>query len=159
MANSPRTIYLLRQTQLLVYAAMIERLKALDLTPAQYMVLSLSGNEDRLSSADLARRSHITPQSMNEIIGALHRKGLIRRQQNPQNRRILSLALTKDGARVLTECDRQIDRMEADIFRCLTGKQQASFRALHLKLLRQSLQKGGEAIYVDEKSSSIHRAV
>lgn len=137
LAKAPRTIYLVRQTQLLVYAEMVEHLKAFGLTPVQYMVLSSSSNEDSPSSADLARRAQMTPQSMNELIAALHRKGLVRRREHPDNKRILQVALTKDGARLLAQCDRQIDRMEQELFRGLSEKELGMFRRLHSKLLHE----------------------
>jgi DNA-binding MarR family transcriptional regulator len=130
MARAARTSYLLRQAQLRIYAAMVERLDALGLTPVQYMVLSLSSREGGLSSADLARRAQITPQSMNEVIAALHRKGLISRHEAPENRRILRVVLTKEGSRLLPECERQIDRLEADLFGCFNKSELTAFRDL-----------------------------
>jgi DNA-binding MarR family transcriptional regulator len=130
MTRAARTIYLLRQAQLRIYAAMVERLGALGLTPVQYMVLSLSSREGGLSSADLARRAQITPQSMNEIIAALHRKGLIKRHEAPENRRILRVVLTKEGNRLLPECERQIDRLEAEFFQCFDKSELTAFRKL-----------------------------
>jgi DNA-binding MarR family transcriptional regulator len=158
MAKPPRTIYLVRQSQLLIYAEMVERLKAFDLTPAQYMVLSLSSNEDGLSSADLARRSHITPQSMNEIIAALDRKGLLKRREDPDNRRILRVAVNKEGARLLAECNNQIDKMEMEIFGCFDHTELVAFRALHTKLLRESPRTVGQAFYVDDRPTVARRS-
>jgi DNA-binding MarR family transcriptional regulator len=135
MTRAARTIYLLRQTQLRIYAAMVELLGALGLTPVQYMVLSLSSREGGLSSADLARRAQITPQSMNEVITALHRKGLITRHEAPENRRILRVVLTKEGNRLLPECERQIDRLEAEYFRCFEKDELTAFRDLLSRFL------------------------
>jgi DNA-binding MarR family transcriptional regulator len=154
MARPPRTIYLLRQAQLLTYAQMVEPLKAFDLTPAQYVVLSLSRSEDGRSAADLARRSHITPQSMNEIIAVLDRKGLIQRREDPDNRRILRVTLSKDGKKLLADCDKQIDRMESEFFRCLNEKELATLRTLLAKLLRENLRKIDQTSFVDEKPVS-----
>jgi len=142
--KGPRTIYLVRKTQLLVYAEMVEALKAFGVTPVQYTVLSSSSHEGGLSSADLARRAQMTPQSMNELIAALHRKGLVRRREHPDNKRILQVALTKDGTRLLAQCDRQIDRMEQRLFRCFTEKELGTFRRLHSKLLHESLRASGK---------------
>jgi DNA-binding MarR family transcriptional regulator len=135
MAKAARSSYLLRQAQLTVYAEMVERLKSVDLTPVQYMVLSLSDAEGSLSSAELARRAQITPQSMNEVIAAIHRKGLIRRREDPENRRILRVALTKEGTRILAACDRRIDEMEDEIFRCFDRTELTMFRRLLAKLV------------------------
>jgi DNA-binding MarR family transcriptional regulator len=134
MTKAARTSYLLRQAQLAVYAEMVEHLKSFDLTPVQYMVLSLSHAEGGLSSAELARRAQITPQSMNEVIAAIHRKGLIRRREDEENRRILRVALTREGARVLTACDKRIDDMEGEIFDCFDRTELAALRRLLAKL-------------------------
>jgi DNA-binding MarR family transcriptional regulator len=142
----------------MAYAEMIERLKAFDLTPAQYLVLSLSSSERGQSSADLARRSQTTPQSMNEIIAALDAKGLIRRREDPDNRRILRVIVTKDGARLLADCNKQIDRMENEMFRCLSERELATFRALHTKLLRKHLRNIERPVLVEERPLS-RRAV
>ncbi len=135
MTRAARTSYLLRQAQMQIYAAMVERLGALGLTPVQYMVLSLSSREGGLSSADLARRAQITPQSMNEIIAALHRKGLIGRHEAPENRRILRVVLTKEGNRLLPECERQMDQLEAEFFNCFDKSELTAFRNLLTKFL------------------------
>jgi DNA-binding MarR family transcriptional regulator len=158
MARSPRTIYLVRQAQLLIYAEMVEPLKALDLTPAQYVVLSLSRSEDGRSAADLARRSHITPQSMNEIIAVLDRKGLIRRREDPDNRRILRVTLSKDGVKLLAECDKKIDRVESAFLRCLNEKELTNLRTLLTKVLRENLRKIDQTSLAEEKPVS-RRAV
>ena len=130
MTRAARTSYLLRQAQMRVFTAMVERLGVLGLTPVQYMVLSLSSREGGLSSADLARRAQITPQSMNEVITALDRKGLIKRHEAAENRRILRVVLTKEGNRLLPECERQIDQLEAELFGCFNKNELTAFRSL-----------------------------
>ncbi len=151
MTRAARTSYLLRQAQLRIYAAMVERLGALGLTPVQYMVLSLSSREGGLSSADLARRAQITPQSMNEIIGALHRKGLITRHEAPENRRILRVVLTKEGSRLLPECERQMDRLETEFFDCFDDSELTAFRDLLSKFL--------ETQWIDSRTAASKLAV
>ena len=58
----------------------------------QYMLLSLSRRGGEMSSADLARRFAITPQSMNEKIATLQRKRLIVRHVSSENRQICKSA-------------------------------------------------------------------
>ena len=129
----PRTSYLVRQLQLRIYAKLAEQLKAFELTPAQYMVLSLSTGQVERSSADLARRAQMTPQSMNELTASLFRKGFVKRRPHPEDSRVLLLSLTKDGQRLLARCDKLMDQVEEEIFGCLNHQ--------HLTLLRASLSK------------------
>ena len=129
MSNRPRTSYLIRRVQLLVYASLSECLREYRLTPMQYMLLSLSRRGGEMSSADLARRFAITPQSMNEKIAALQRRRLIVRHVSSEHRRILRISLTVRGAQVLEVCDREVDVMERRLFGALTPKALAALRS------------------------------
>jgi DNA-binding MarR family transcriptional regulator len=129
----PRTSYLVRQLQLRIYAKLAEQLKAFELTPAQYMVLSLSTGQVERSSADLARRAQMTPQSMNELTASLFRKGFVKRRPHPEDSRVLLLSLTKAGQRSVARCEKLMDQVEEEIFGCLDRQ--------HLMLLRASLSK------------------
>jgi DNA-binding MarR family transcriptional regulator len=82
------------------------------MTPAQYTVMSLLAARNDQSSADLARRAGVTPQSMSEIIAALERKGLISRSESPEHRRILTVCLTVQGRKLLKQCDKRVDELE-----------------------------------------------
>jgi DNA-binding MarR family transcriptional regulator len=116
MATAPRTIYLVKMLDIAVRAGLEQRLQEFQLTGAQYTVLSLLSTRDNLSSADLSRRFLVTPQSMNEMIMALERKGLVSRQEDEGNRRILRVKLTPHGQAILKKCDKQVDSLEAELF-------------------------------------------
>jgi DNA-binding MarR family transcriptional regulator len=116
MATAPRTIYLVKMLDIAVRAGLEQRLQEFQLTGAQYTVLSLLSTRDNLSSADLSRRFLVTPQSMNEMIMALERKGLVSRQEDEGNRRILRVKLTPHGQAILKKCDKQVDSLEAEFF-------------------------------------------
>lgn len=134
-ASSARTIYLVRQLQLAIYARLEEVLRAHQLTPIQYTVLSILCGRQGLSSADLARRFSVTPQSMNELVAVLERKGLILRQEAPENRRVLRVSPTAEGKRLLARCDRLADGLEAEFFADLGRAELAAFRGTLAKLL------------------------
>jgi len=135
MGKSARTILLVRLLQLKLYNEMVESLRLFDLTPLQYMVLSLSGHRGSLSTADLARRFHITPQSMNEVIAALEGKKLIARRESPDHRRILHIRLKAAGTRLLQRCDGEVDRIERSVFRDLSPRELTVFRGMISKAL------------------------
>lgn len=143
--SAPRTIYLVRQLQLATYAGLIERLGDLEVTPTQYMLLSLASRRGGLSSADLARRFRVTPQSMNETIVALERKELIIRTEDPEHRKILRIRLSAKGAKLLKRCDRRVDQYEQDLFATLNSAEHASLRVLLSKILSQFAQSAAPA--------------
>ncbi len=115
--------------------ALDDALHDYDITSGQYLILSLVSREGGRSSAELARRAYITPQSMNEVIAALEHKGYIRRTENPENRRMLQVSLTREGRRLLAACDRAVDTAEATFLSVLSPKRLGEFRATIERLL------------------------
>ena len=92
------------------------------LSVAQYTTLSILRSRDGLSNAQLARRLWVTPQSMNEVISALERAGLIDRVPDAANRRILRTALTPTGRATLDACDADILAMEQEMLAAVPGE-------------------------------------
>jgi DNA-binding MarR family transcriptional regulator len=128
--KSARTLLLVRLLQLRLYNEMVESLRHFDLTPLQYLVLSLTGRSGSWSTADLARRFDIAPQSMNEVIAALEGKKLIARRESPDHRRILHIRLKPSGLRLLQTCDGEVDRIERSAFRDFSPKELTIFRGM-----------------------------
>jgi DNA-binding MarR family transcriptional regulator len=79
--------------------------------------------EPGLSNAQLARRSYVTPQSMNDVVIALEQEGLIRRTPDGGNRRILRAYLTPAGRKFLGQWEKAIDQMEGRLFEGFTGQE------------------------------------
>jgi DNA-binding MarR family transcriptional regulator len=134
-ATPARTIYMVRQLQLAIYARLEEALRAHQLTPIQYTVLSILCRRQGLSSAELSRRFSVTPQSMNELVAVLERKGLIRRQEAPENRRVLRVSPTAEGKRLLARCDRLVDELESALFAGVGRGEMVNLRQTLAKVL------------------------
>ena len=82
------------------------------LTVGKYTALSVLRDRPGLSNAQLARRSYVTPQSMNEVLSALEADGLIVRSPAANHRRVVEVTLSERGVEVLSACDRAISHME-----------------------------------------------
>jgi DNA-binding MarR family transcriptional regulator len=107
-----RVGYLIKRAQQSLRNAMDRALRAYNVTTPQYAVLTFLAQEPDLSSADLARRAFVTPQTMDEILAKLEADGLVARFADPRHRRILRTRLTDAGARLLTACQRRVDAIE-----------------------------------------------
>jgi DNA-binding MarR family transcriptional regulator len=83
------------------------------LTVPQYTALSILRDRAGLSNAQLARRSYVTPQSMNEVIAKLERDGLVARSPAANHGRVLEMTLTKAGHQVLQRCEDAVTEMES----------------------------------------------
>jgi DNA-binding MarR family transcriptional regulator len=128
-AARPRTIYLLSQAAhgLLQYLA--QTLAEQKITAKQYTVLSIVKDRQPVSSSELSRRFFVTPQSMNEVVASLEKAGLLSRTEDPNNRRVLGIRLTKAGRDVIARCDSIVDRLESEAFGSLPKAQLRDLRA------------------------------
>jgi DNA-binding MarR family transcriptional regulator len=82
------------------------------LTVPQYTTLSVLRDKSGLSNAQLARRSYVTPQSMNEVIAVLERDGFVERSPSANHGRVLETTVTAEGLEVLARCDAAVNEME-----------------------------------------------
>ena len=133
--STARTLYLIRRVQFASYLRLEQAVKCLRLTTGQYMVLSMLGHREPLSSAQLSRRFSVTPQTMFKLIATLKRKGLVSGRSMNGDRRSLYVSLTPAGRRILVACEQAVGALEADLFRNFSGRQLAQFRRHLLKFL------------------------
>jgi DNA-binding MarR family transcriptional regulator len=123
----PRISYVVARLERAVRAGINARVRPYELTTLQYTTLSVLGSMGQpLSNAQLARRAYMTPQSMIEVIDALERKGLIRRNPHPNHRRVYPAKLTAKGRRVLAACDIAVAEMEEEMLTGLTSGERRS---------------------------------
>lgn len=134
--KSARTMYLARRLQILVRDEIENALASLGITASQYMALSMLGRRDGLSSAQLARRFGVEPQSMTGIIKSLEARRFISRREADSNRRILRIKLTKAGRNCLEVCETIVDEAEDGLFSNLGQTELKTLRELLLKVLR-----------------------
>jgi DNA-binding MarR family transcriptional regulator len=119
-----RAGYLIKRAQQALRNAMDRALREHGLTTPQYAILSFLAEEPDLSSAELARRAFVTPQTMNEILTKLAADGLVARSAHPRHGRILQTRLTDAGARALEACHACVDAIEAQMVSALDGREQ-----------------------------------
>jgi DNA-binding MarR family transcriptional regulator len=107
-----RMLYLVKQVEQAIRAHLDGMLRPLGLTTLQYTALSVLDRRDGLTSAELARRSFVRPQTMHEMITALDARGFIARRRDPTNRRTLLISLTPQGRAMLATSDQHVQRLE-----------------------------------------------
>lgn len=89
-------------------------LTSLDLSLPQYRVLALLG-EGSTASSVLARRLAVSPPSVTAVVDGLVARGLVERRSDPEDRRRLTLLLTRDGAKLLAAADTAAEANLGDI--------------------------------------------
>lgn len=72
-------------------------LKELDLTYTQYVVMMVLWEQEKISSRDLAKCTHLDYGTLTPVLKRLEQAGYITRQRMPEDERLLVLTLTEEG--------------------------------------------------------------
>jgi DNA-binding MarR family transcriptional regulator len=125
-------LYLVKQVELAVRSHLDDLLRPAGLTALQYTALTVLEHHPDLSSAQLARNSFVTAQSMADMITTLEGRGLIERHRDWTDRRRLVVALTSVGRDLLDRYRDQMSALEEQMLAGLTRPQVSSLRrSLH----------------------------
>lgn len=104
--------YLLRQANVAFRGSVERALSDLDITLPQYVVLTMVRAYPKISNADLARLSLLTPQTVSVIVGNLKRAGMLRSEPHPIHGRIQTLSITREGEKILSRCRQRVAPLE-----------------------------------------------
>ena len=126
--GAPTLLYLIGRMDRVVRRHIDDVVKAKGLSVNQYTTLSVLDHRSGLSNAQLARRALVSPQSMNEVLLALERRGLVQRHAHPEHGRILQSRLTAKGRRVLRACDTGVQEVESLMLGNLSQSEQTVLR-------------------------------
>ncbi|MFF0630727.1 MarR family winged helix-turn-helix transcriptional regulator [Streptomyces sp. NPDC004296] len=132
---SGRTGYLAWQLSHAMVPRLERALRPLDLTLAQYNALVLAALVPGISSAELARRSNITAQSMGAAVNDLIRRGLLERRAHPTNRRVMQLHITDEGRELAERSQGLMAAVDAEAVSVLSPEEHAAARALLRRLV------------------------
>jgi DNA-binding MarR family transcriptional regulator len=121
-------LYLVKQVELAVRSRLDDIVRPGGMTALQYTALTVLERHAGMSSAQLARRSFVTAQSMADLIGALEARGLIERNRDHTDRRRLVVALTAEGRALLDRYREEVAALEASMVAGLSPDEVAALR-------------------------------
>jgi DNA-binding MarR family transcriptional regulator len=124
----PMLIYLVKQLELAIRSGLDDILRPAGLTALQYTALTVLERHPDMSTAQLARNSFVTSQSMADIVSALQERDLIERHRDRLDRRRLVVALTPKGRSLLDRYRDDVAGLEARMTDGLTRTQTTSLR-------------------------------
>lgn len=127
-APDPTLMYVIKQVELAVRAQLDEIFRPIGMTALQYTALTVLERHPDLSSAQLARNSFVTAQTMADMVTALEGRGLVERHRDAADRRRLVLALTGDGRALLGRYRDRVAALEERMLAGLTADQAAGLR-------------------------------
>ena len=146
--------YLIKAVQHLLRRRMDRALEHLSITTPQFAVLTWLQRTPGLSNAELAQRCFVTPQTMNLIVKNLEERGLVVRSESPSHGKILPLALSSEGPRVLQQAQTSLVGVDRSLFGTLSTAELKTF----VSTLRKLLATEPEAADPDNGSSTKRRA-
>ena len=121
-------LYLIKQVELAARSRLDDIVRPGGMTSLQYTALTVLERQADMSSAQLARHSFVTAQSMADLVGTLQARGLIERHRDRTDRRRLVVALTAEGHALLDRYREEVAALEASMVAGLSPDEVAMLR-------------------------------
>jgi len=96
--------------------------QGLDLTPAQLHIVLWLGNDGTMTMGELARRVAVTEKTITGVVDRLERAGLVQRERDPEDRRVIHVRLAPRGARLHRRMDQGIEEKLAGLLGLLDAE-------------------------------------
>lgn len=139
LTQRSQAAFLLAQLGAHAASQFAERMKVLDLAPADAGILRLLRWAAGLSQQELAARLMIHPSRLVAILDHLEKRRFVERRANPGDRRLYSLYLTEEGERTLQQIGQIACEHDNALLAALTEEEK---RALATLLQRVADQQG-----------------
>jgi DNA-binding MarR family transcriptional regulator len=114
-----------------------ERLGVLDLTPPDAGILRLLGIAAGLSQQALAAKLKIHPSRLVAILDNLEKRGFVERRANPDDRRLYSLYLAKNGEEALDSIGKVAREHQDALLSALSQEEREQLANLLLRIADQ----------------------
>lgn len=107
----------------------LEALAASGVTRVQAHALLAIDRMARPSMAMLARELGLAPSTVTRLVDPLVRSGLVERQPSPDDRRVVSVALSSAGRRTLRRVERDLEEVYRRVAAAVPSGEQARIRS------------------------------
>ena len=106
-----------------------------NVTVPQFLVLGLIENRGPLKMSEIAKELRVSTPAATGIVERMHMLGMVARRYDPKDRRVIRIAATAKGNRIVRTLRSERSRMIGKLFGRLTARERASY----LKILRKVL--------------------
>lgn len=111
-------------------------LKELNLTLPQYSALSNLEDSGKMTNAELSRRCHVTPQTMNKIMDSLFRAKLVIKKDDKENQLRINYALTAKAEKLICKAHERVNEIEK---KSLLGMAKSDLKKLNDIIAKMSI--------------------
>lgn len=126
--------YLIKQVQHELRTKMDKSLSSIELTTPQYAALAVLQGHPGLSNADLARKSFVTPQTMNLIVKKLEKRNIVSRAASKTHGKKMDTYITEAGQSNLKKANNIVSSIGDEIFGRLSNEEAEMLSVLLKKL-------------------------
>lgn len=134
--------YVLRRAQMAVFRDFFSAFEAFDIRPAQYSILTVIECNPGLKQSEVSEALGIQRTNFVAMVDELQRRGLVRRDPAPKDRRSYALVLTESGRRLTGELHEVAERHEQRIADAIGAETHRRMFATLWKIARMG--EGGE---------------
>jgi DNA-binding MarR family transcriptional regulator len=127
--------YLLKHVQLRFFELGAAALEPLGINGREATVLAAIAGGDPISQGEIARAMNVDRTTMVALIDDLQVKGLVRRRQDPDDRRRNTVELTATGSDTARQAQTAVEQAEHDFLRPLSAAETAQLKKLLHALL------------------------
>ena len=113
-------------------------LERLNLTPPQFYVLATIGYAGELPFSDIGKKMMVTVSNLTGIVDRLEEKGVVARERDSRDRRVVRVTLTDKGLKLYKSTIPLFEKSISQFFSPLGKPQQKELAALLRKLIRVS---------------------
>lgn len=113
-------------------------LEKLDLTPPQFYVLATIGYAGGLPFGEIGEKMMVTVSNLTGIVDRLEEKGLVARERDAHDRRVIRVRLTEKGSKLYKNTIPLFEKSISQFFSPLDKSQQKELSSLLRKLIRVS---------------------
>ena len=136
--------YLLKEAASALRTSMESVLRPLGMTMTHYSCLELLAQRPGLSNSELARGAFVTRQSMNVLLQALERDGLVTRPSEAPVGKVLPTRLTAAGRRQLEQASAAVRSVEVRMLHGMDQDEQAAALRSLRSMVRSLRGTGGD---------------
>lgn len=130
MHYSERLLGYVKRAEQTTQAAKEHVLRDFGITPAQQSAMAILSDHDGITAAELARKTAVTPQTMNSTLGRLEKRGLIERTPHPMHGTLIEIRLTDTGRDLFDRADTAVAVLDSTLVDSLTADELQTLRKL-----------------------------
>jgi len=126
-------VFLLAKAYQKAHAAFKQKLAPYGITPVQHLILAVLAEEDFLSPAEISDRILMDGATLSGVLDRMAEAGLIKKEENPQDRRSLRISLTAKAKKMRADLAGQRKAINEE----LTAKLSLEEKILLKRLLKE----------------------